>query len=147
MLAPDNFKRKLFSLWAILSCLPKRQCDGATSVITLSDSFKGNPRRTFELSINWMASKICLSNDIVLKSCSTPRSFFEVNTVLVHLKVIFDAVFCVTLSSVMPPWLLNSQLSWRIKLTWSDRPSLMACQPFGSSKDGVLRKVETVSVL
>ena len=57
--------------------LSKTPVRWGTIVITLSNSFKGNPRQTFKLSINCMASKICLSNDILLNSCSTPRSFLR----------------------------------------------------------------------
>ena len=54
--------------------LSKTPVRWGTIVTTLSDSFKGNPRQTFKLSINCMASKICLSNDILLNSCSTLHS-------------------------------------------------------------------------
>ena len=54
--------------------LSKTSVRWGTIVTTLSDSFKGNPRQTFKLSINCMASKICLSNDILLNSCSTLHS-------------------------------------------------------------------------
>ena len=124
----------------MLSKMPVRW---GTIVITLSDSFKGNPRQTFKLLINCMASKICLSNDILLNSCSTPRSFLRSTLYSCEftLRVMFDRVFCVTLRSL---W--STQLLWQIKLIWSD-PSLMECQPFGSSKEEVLREVETLSVL
>lgn len=114
-------------------------------VITLSELFKGKPKQRCEYSINLMASDICLSNDTFLNNCTRPRSFFKSTMQPCDFtwKVISEGEIWFTLRPILPLCLLTSQISWPIKLTWSD-PSFIKYQPLGSSREVTILKMLSV---